>query len=174
MSVSQQRAQVFRFAALAAAAAAAGVMAVPHGHAAAEATFTVVANQTNGNAGQNFNGVDHGRLTITVPPGTPVHVKFMNAKTAPLPHSFQVIPLQGSAKAPILPAQAEPQPAFKGAESPNAGAVGTPPGKADDIRFTASKAGHYLFICGYPGHALLGMYGTFDVTPGAKPAMVVK
>jgi uncharacterized cupredoxin-like copper-binding protein len=43
-----------------------------------------------------------------------------------------------------------------------------------DVRFTASKAGQYLFICGYPGHALLGMYGTFDVTPGAKPAMVVK
>jgi sulfocyanin len=174
MSVLQHRAHAVRFAGLAAAAIAAAALMVPHVHAAAEATFTVVANQTPANAGQNFNGVDHGRLTITVPPGTPVHVKFTNAKTAALPHSFQVIPLKGTAKAPTLPAQAEPQAAFKGAESPNAGAVGTPPGKTDEIRFTASKAGHYLFICGYPGHALLGMYGTFDVTPGAKPAMAVK
>jgi sulfocyanin len=161
-------------AALIAAAIAAAAVAAPRAHAAAEAAFTVVANQTSANAGQNFNGADRGRLTITVPPGTPVHVKFMNAKTAALPHSFQVIPLKGTAKAPTLPAQAESQPAFGGAESPNPGLQGTPPGTTADVRFTASKAGQYLFICGYPGHALLGMYGTLDVTPGAKPAMAVK
>lgn len=147
--------------------------AMPQVHAAAEATFTIVANQTPANAGQNFNGADHGRLTITVAPGTPVHVKFTNAPKAALPHSFQVIALKGSAKSPVLPAQAEPQPAFSGAVTPNAGAQGTPPGKSADVRFTASKAGHYLFICGYPGHALLGMYGTFEVTPGAKPSLTV-
>ena len=155
---------------LAAAVAAAGM---PHAHAAAGASFTVVANQTAANAGQNFNGVAKGRLTITVAPGTPVHVKFVNDKSSALAHSFQVIPLKGSAASPVLPAQAEAQPAFKGAETPSAGIPGTAPGRTVDVRFTASKAGHYLFICGYPGHALLGMYGTFDVTPGAKPGMTV-
>ncbi|HLW47290.1 MAG TPA: sulfocyanin-like copper-binding protein [bacterium] len=173
MFASQVRPKVLGVVALSAAAMATAVAAVPRVHAAAEATFTVVANQTAGNAGENFNGVDHGRLSITVPPGTPVHVKFMNAKSAVLPHSFQVIPLKGTAKSPVLPAQAQPQPAFPGAATPGA-AAGITPGKTADVRFTASTAGHYLFICGFPGHALLGMYGTLDVTPGAKPVMVVK
>jgi uncharacterized cupredoxin-like copper-binding protein len=154
-------------------AAAVAAAAIPRVHAAAEATFTIVANQTAANAGQNYNGVERGRLTITVAPGTPVHIKFTNDKKAALAHSFEVIPLKGTAKSPVLPAQAEPQPVFKGAETPNP-ITGTAPGKTVDVRFTASKAGHYLFICGFPGHALLGMYGTFDVTPGAKPSMAVK
>lgn len=161
--------RVLCFALLASAVAAA---AASRAHAAAEATFTIVANQTSANGGQNFNGTDKGRLTITVAPGTPVHIKFENAKTAVLPHSFQVVPLKGSAKSPALPAQAEPQPAFPGAETPNATA-GLLAGKSVDVRFTASKAGHYLFVCGFPGHALLGMYGTLDVTPGAKPNLSV-
>lgn len=154
-------------------AAAVAVAEVPRVHAAAEASFTIVAHQTPANGGQNFNGVDHGRLTMTVAPGTPVHVAFSTSKIATLPHSFEVIPRKGTAKAPVLPAMATPQPAFKGAESPNAGAQGTPPGKSAEIRFTASAAGHYLFICGYPGHALLGMYGALEVVPGAKPSLTV-
>ncbi len=97
--------RVLCLAVLAAAVAAAAVLRV---HAAAEATFTIVANQTSANGGQNFNGTDKGRLTITVAPGTPVHIKFENAKTAVLPHSFQVVPPKGSPKSPALPAQAEP------------------------------------------------------------------
>ncbi len=170
MIVQRTFVRVLCLAALTAAVAIAAVMRV---HAAAEASFTIVAHQTPANAGQNFNGVDRGRLTMTVAPGTPVHVTFSNSKIAALPHSFQVIPLKGTAKAPVLPALAAPQPAFKGAASPNAGAQGTPPGKTVDIRFTASTAGHYLFICGYPGHALLGMYGTLEVVPGAKPSLTV-
>ena len=170
MFASRTLVRVLSLAVLAAAVAAA---AVPRAHAAAPATFTVVANQTSANGGQNFNGTGKGRLTITVAPGTPVLVKFMNAKAAVLPHSFQVVPLKGSATSPALPAQAEPQPAFPGAETPNA-TGGLLPGKSADVKFTASKAGRYLFVCGFPGHALLGMYGTFDVTPGAKPSMTVK
>jgi uncharacterized cupredoxin-like copper-binding protein len=152
-------------------AALAAALAIPHtGRAAPAATFTVVANQTAANGGENYDGVDRGRLAITVPPGTAVDVKFMVAKSAALSHSFQVIALKGSAAAPVLPAQAEPQPVFAGAETPNP-TVGTAPGKSVDVRFTASKPGHYLFICGFPGHALLGMYGRFDVVPGAKPSM---
>lgn len=173
MFVPHLRARIVGFTAAAVAVLAVGT-ALLRAHAAPEATFTIVANTTSANAGQNFNGVAKGRLAITVPPGTPVHVKFMNAKSAPLPHSFQVIPLKGTPQAPVLPAQAEAQPAFPGAATPNAGIPGTQPGQSADVRFTATKAGQYLFICGYPGHALLGMYGTFDVTPGAKPDMVVK
>lgn len=168
--IARTLARVLPFAALAAVLAAA---ALPRVHAAPEATFTVVANQTAANGGQNFNGAAKGRLTITVAPGTAVHVKFMTDKKAALAHSFQVIALKGAPQTPVLPAQAEPKPAFAGAETPNP-TQGTPPGKTADIRFTASKAGHYLFICGYPGHALLGMYGTFNVTPGAKPNLAVK
>jgi plastocyanin len=172
MIASRMLARVLCFALPAALAAA--VAAPRAGGAAAEASFTIVANQTSANGGENYNGVARGRLTITVAPGTPVHIKFTNSASAALPHSLQVVPLKGPAAAPALPAQAESQPAFAGAETPNPGIPGTPPGKTVDVRFTASKAGQYLFICGYPGHALIGMYGIFDVTPGAKPSMIVK
>lgn len=158
---------------IAALTTAAAVAAAPEARGAVEAAFTVVGNQTGANAGQNFNGVARGRLTITVAPGTPVHIIFKNDRKAMAPHSFQVVPLKGTATSPALPAQAEPQPVFEGAETPKPG-TGTAAGKTADVRFTASKAGRYLFICGFPGHALLGMYGTFDVTPGAKPSMTVK
>jgi len=168
------RRTIARVICLALPAAVAAALAAPRtGGAAPEATFTIVANQTASNGGENYNGVDHGKLTMTVAPGTPVHVKFMTAKSAALSHSFQVIDLKGSAAAPVLPAEAEATPVFSGAETPNATA-GTPPGKSVDVRFTASKPGHYLFICGFPGHALLGMYGRLDVTAGAKPSLAVK
>lgn len=169
MIVLRTLVRVLCFAVLAATVA---VAAVPRVHAAAEASFTIVANQTAANAGQNYNGAAKGRIGITVAPGTAVHVRFTNDPKAALAHSFQVVPLKGSAKSPVLPATAEPRPAFTGAQSPTP-IAGTAPGKTVDVRFTASAAGHYLFICGFPGHALLGMYGTFDVTPGAKPSLTV-
>ena len=43
------------------------------------------------------------------------------------------------------------------------------------MQFTATKAGKYLMICGFPGHALLGMYANFIVadSPAAKPTITV-
>lgn len=135
------------------------------GGAATKASFTVVAGQGAANAGLNFNGTSKGKLVITVPLGAQVQVTLTNK--GDLPHSLQVIP-----NTTTLPSTAAAKPVFPGAETPDP-QTGINKGKSATIRFTASKPGKYLFICGFPGHALLGMYGVFVVSPSpsAAPSM---
>ena len=134
---------------------------------AAAAAFSIVAGQGQANGGMNFNGVDKGRLTISVPVGA--HVKLTVANKGDLPHSLQIIPFTTA-----LPAVAVKQPVFPGAETPHPD-VGIMKGQTAVAEFTAAKPGKYLFICGFPGHALLGMYGTFVVSPQAStaPSLVI-
>jgi len=148
---------------------AVAVFAAAHGGGAATtAAFSIVANQGNANSGYNFNGASKGHPVITVPVGAEVQLTLTNK--GDLPHSLQVIPYTDK-----VPAQALAHPAFPGAESPNP-AVGTLKGKTAVVKFTASKPGKYLLICGFPGHALLGMYGIFNVAASAttKPTLVTK
>ena len=74
-----------------------------------------------------------------------------------------------------LPAMALANPAFPGAVSKDP-QVGINKGQTAVVKFTAAKPGKYLLICGFPGHALLGMYGLFEVSPSAatKPSLVIK
>jgi len=138
------------------------------GGAAATAAFSIVAGQGPANGGLNFNGVDKGRLTITVPVGAVVKLTLINK--GDLPHSLQIILFTTA-----LPATAVKQPAFPGAQTPNPMA-GIMKGQTAAVQFTANKPGKYLLICGFPGHALLGMYASFEVSPSASttPGMVVK
>lgn len=138
------------------------------GGAAAKAAFTVVAGQGPANAGLNFNGTSKGHLVITVPLGGVVQITLTNK--GDLPHSLQIIPSTTTLPATAVAAG---KLAFPGAQTPDPQA-GINKGRTDTVRFTASKPGMYLFICGFPGHALLGMYGVFQVSasPSAAPSMV--
>ena len=137
------------------------------GRAAGTAAFAIVASQTPANGELNFNGADKGRLVITVPVGAAVQLTLTNKGS--LPHSLQVI-----AYTDHPPAQAAPAPIFAGAETKNP-MVGIVKGQTAVAQFTASKPGKYLLICGFPGHALLGMYGVFQVSPSAsaQPSLVI-
>ncbi len=137
------------------------------GQGAPVSQFTIVAAQTPANGENNYNGTSNGKLVLTVPVGATVQITFKNQGT--LPHSLQIIP----PKSP-LPATALEAPAFPGAQIPNPQA-GITKGQTVNVQFTAAKAGKYLMICGFPGHALLGMYATFVVAPSptAKPSMTV-
>lgn len=137
------------------------------GQGAAAAPFTIVAAQTAANAEQNFNGTTKGQLVVTVPLGAMVQITFKNNGT--LPHSLQIIPPTNP-----LPATALSAPAFPGAQVKNPQA-GITKGQTALVQFTATKAGKYLMICGFPGHALLGMYANFvvDNSPAAKPSMTI-
>jgi sulfocyanin len=165
-------ARIRRFAAAAAIAGVLPAWGIPAlGGAVAAgspATFLIVAAQTPANGELNFNGADKGRLVITVPAGAAVQMTLTNKGS--LPHSLQIIPFSDK-----LPAAAVPAPAFPGAQSKNA-QTGITKGQTETIQFTASKPGKYLLTCGFPGHALLGMYGIFEVSPLAttKPTMVVR
>jgi sulfocyanin len=149
-----------------AAAVAVSLMAGVPGGAATSAAFSIVAGQTPANGGLNFDGTDRGHLVITVPVGARVQLTLVNK--GDLPHSLQVIPYTTA-----MPAAALPHPAFPGAETPNPQA-GVAKGKSAVAKFVASKPGKYLFICGFPGHALLGMYGIINVSPSAsaRPSLV--
>ena len=143
------------------------LIATPIGSAAVQAAFSIVAGQTPANAGLNFNGTVKGKLVITVPVGAQVQLTLVNK--GDLPHSLQIIPFTAQP-----PATALPHPAFPGAETPNP-QEGVMKGKTAVATFTASKPGKYLLICGFPGHALLGMYGIFEVAPaGTPPSMVTQ
>jgi sulfocyanin len=145
-----------------------GVPAI-HGAAAAGTTaaFSLVAAQTAANGEMNYNGTAKGKMVITVPVGATVQLTLSN--NGSLPHSMEVIPFTTT-----LPATATSTPAFPGALMKNA-QVGITKGQTATIQFTAAKAGKYLLICGFPGHALLGMYAGFEVSPSAatKPTLVV-
>jgi len=137
------------------------------GGAAATAAFSLVAGQGSANGGINFNGTVKGVLVITVPVGAQVKLTLVNK--GDLPHSMQIIPFTTT-----LPATAVKQPAFPGAQTPNP-EVGIMKGQTAAAQFTAAKPGKYLLICGFPGHALLGMYATFEVSPqaSATPSLVI-
>ncbi|HYM90195.1 MAG TPA: sulfocyanin-like copper-binding protein [bacterium] len=132
------------------------------------ATFSIVAAQTPANGELNFNGADKGRLVITVPLGASVQITLTNKGS--LPHSLEIIPYSDR-----LPAAAVPTPALPGAmtKDPQTGIM---KGQTATMQFTAGKAGKYLLICGFPGHALLGMYGIFEVASSAnvQPSLVIK
>lgn len=132
------------------------------GAAGKAAAFTVVAGQGAANAGINFNGTSHGKLIITVPLGAQVEITLTNK--GDLPHSLQIIPYTTT-----QPATAAAKPVFPGAETLNP-QTGINKGQTAVAKFTASKPGKYLFICGFPGHALLGMYGVFEVSASASTA----
>jgi sulfocyanin len=145
----------------------AGLFSGRSGQAAPAAQFSVVAGEGAANGGINFNGTSKGKLVITVPVGAQVRLTLANH--GDLPHSLEIIPATSQ-----LPAQAANPPAFPGAETPDP-VAGITKGKTAVARFTAAKAGTYLMICGFPGHAILGMYATFVVSPSAstQPSMTV-
>lgn len=145
-----------------------GLLIAPPAGAGVVAMFRLVAAQTPTNGEMNFNGADKGRLVVTVPVGADVHITLANRGN--LPHSLEVIPYSHK-----LPAAAVPTPAFPGAETKNPQA-GIVKGQTATVQFTAAKSGRYLLICGFPGHALLGMYAILEVAPSptAPVKMTVK
>jgi sulfocyanin len=136
--------------------------------AATRAAFSIIAAQTSANNEYNFNGADRGHLVVTVPVGAAVQLTLTNK--GGLPHSLEVIPYTAK-----LPATALPTPAFPGAVSKNP-QMGIAKGQTAVVEFTAGTPGKYLLICGFPGHALLGMYGIFEVSPSATatPSLIIK
>lgn len=126
------------------------------------ATVAVIAGLTNANSGLNFNGYKSGGLTLTVPKGWTVIVRFVN-KDHNLPHSVAIIPDAGS---PPVNAGA---PAFRGATTKNLEA-GVPFDAHDEFSFVANKTGAFMIFCGVPGHGAAGMWIRLKVDGAATTA----
>src|SRR6267378_1937951 len=125
------------------------------------ATFALTSGLTPLNSGLNFNGYNDGKLTLTVPAGWNVMIRFAN-HDANLPHSAEVV----DTTKPMPAGPVEP-PAF-----PRAMTVrlmqGLASGEADSVRFVANKAGSYMIFCAVPGHGLAGMWIRLKVSPTEK------
>ncbi|HVA92802.1 MAG TPA: sulfocyanin-like copper-binding protein [Chloroflexota bacterium] len=146
--------------------------------------LTLIAGYNNANAGFNFDGGALGKMVVTVPLGDKIIATYKNDATTS--HDVLVVPYQKT-----LPTHSVPT-AFAGASygAPNFGARrggkgGPPPGGAPGaggprqasntphtFSFVAGKAGTYMIICGYPGHAIAGMWDTFVVSSTAKTASI--
>ncbi len=124
--------------------------------AAKTATFQLTAGLS-----LNFNGYNDGKLTLTVPAGWNVVIRFTN-HDANLPHSAEVV----DTTKPMPAGPVEP-PAL-----PRAMTVrlmqGLASGEADSLRFVANKAGSYMIFCAVPGHGLAGMWIRLKVSPTEK------
>src|SRR5256885_2175245 len=104
------------------------------------ATFQLTAGLTQLNGGLNFNGYNDGKLTLTIPAGWNVVIRFTN-HDANLPHSAEVV----DTTKPMPAGPVEP-PAFARAMTVRL-MQGLAAGEADSLRFVASKAGSYMIFC---------------------------
>jgi sulfocyanin len=130
--------------------------------------FEIVAGRTADNSAWNFNGYANGDLTITVPPGWTVTMRF-SSRDADVPHSLYIID-----EKPPFPTVMPDAPAIPKAYSINL-KNGIGPGQKDTLRFVVEKAGEFIMACGVPGHAASGMWDYFVVSAEARrPSVTVK
>jgi sulfocyanin len=125
------------------------------------ATFQLTSGLTQLNGGLNFNGFNDGKLTLTVPTGWTVVIRFKNSD-ANLPHSAEVVDTTKP-----MPAGPVDPPAFAHAMTGKL-MTGLAAGESDSMRFVASKAGSYMIFCAVPGHGLTGMWIRFKVSATEK------
>ena len=129
--------------------------------AAKSVSFEIKAAENGTNGTFNFNGYARGALTITVPLGWQVHLHVVNIGEGAIPHSLEIATVTE-----VMPAQGV-DPAFAQAYTVQL-VPGMGVGQADDVDFTAGKAGKYWILCGVPGHAAGGMWDWFIVSETAK------
>ena len=123
--------------------------------------WTVVAGGSGQNGGMNFDGYANGDMTLVVPIGWRVALKFQNASL--MPHSAMVVPYGDRERASFDASML----AFPGAETPNP-SQGEPKGTQHELVFTASRVGTYALVCAVPGHALAGMWDKLVVSGQTK------
>ena len=130
------------------------------------ATFQLTSGLTQLNGGLNFNGFNDGKLTLTVPTGWTVVIRFTNHDTN-LPHSAEVVDTTKP-----MPAGPVDPPVFAHAMTAKL-MTGHAGGESDSLRFVASKAGSYMIFCAVPGHGLAGMWIRFKVSATEKRPTLV-
>jgi FtsP/CotA-like multicopper oxidase with cupredoxin domain len=134
----------------------------------------VVAGATPDGNYWNFNGARNGAMTITVPQGAQVTMRFRNDDPNTV-HSIGV-----AAYSPTPPPMPPAEPVFSGAISSNAASPtdATRTGQMETLTFTADRPGEYTLYCYVPGHAAAGMWVRFNVggtagVTGAPPGVTI-
>jgi sulfocyanin len=131
-------------------------------------TLEIVAGFNANNSALNFNGYFAGDMSVIVPIGWTVEIKFRN-NDAMLPHSLVVT---RAFPRGYLPGKAGiDEVAIPHAYTDNP-EEGIPSPKTDTVRFVVRQAGEYYFFCGAPGHGQGGMWTVFKVDAAATAPYV--
>ena len=130
------------------------------------ATFALTAGLTALNSGLNFNGFNEGKLTLSVPTGWTVVLRFTN-KDQNLPHSAEVV----DTVKPVPAGPVDP-PAFPHAMTEKL-MQGLGSGDTASVKFVATKAGSYMIFCAVPGHGIAGMWIRLKVSATDKRPTLV-
>lgn len=113
-------------------------------------SLQLIAGYNGLNGSLNYNGATNGTHGIFVPVGWRIHVAVMN-RDSDLQHSAIVV-------RELLPPPVEPsEPAFSGAALSQL-SEGLREAETSSLDFVADRAGHYMIVCGVPGHAQAGMW----------------
>jgi sulfocyanin len=139
------------------------VSGVPAAAGPHSVTVLLIAGLTPADGGFNYDGYGHGGMTVMVPVGWKVVVRFRNASV--LPHSAMVAP-PAAAQSGTTPA-----PAFAGAATKDLSS-GLAQGSTAAFSFTAARPGTYAIMCGVPGHAAAGMWDKLIVSASARAPSV--
>lgn len=126
------------------------------------ATLTLIAAYNGSDSGFNFDGYGEGEMTVTVPEGYRLTIRFSNR--ADLPHSVVITAVANRY------IENAPKPVFPGANTPNP-AEGVTSGVNQSFTFTASKVGTYLIACGVFGHAEDGFWDTLQIVKGGAASI---
>lgn len=113
-------------------------------------SLQLIAGYNGLNGSLNYNGATNGTHGIFVPVGWRIHVAVTN-RDSDLQHSAIVV-------RELLPPPVEPsEPAFSGAALSQL-SEGLHEAETSSLDFVADRAGHYMIVCGVPGHAQAGMW----------------
>ena len=119
-------------------------------------SLQLIAGYNGLNGSLNYNGATNGTHGIVVPVGWRIHVAVTN-RDSDLQHSAIVV-------RELLPPPVEPtEPAFTGAALSQL-SEGLHEDETSSLDFVADRAGHYMIVCGVPGHAQAGMWLKLSVT----------
>jgi len=130
-------------------------------------SFTLIGGYDGSNGTFNFNGFSEGELTLTVPVGWKVEMKY-TTKSAYKPHSAGITEITE----PIP--QDDGNLAFAGAAT-NQFVRGIHANNSDTFTFIAKKPGKYWLFCGVSGHGKGGMWDYFVVSETAdRPSVHIE
>ena len=135
---------------------------------AKKVTMDVTAGWNPNNGALNFNGYYKGGMTVVVPVGWTVDIKFLN-HDGMLPHSLLVTKAY----------KPDDMPQVAGVDKvavPRAYTVtpeqGLAPNGTDTLTFKTSTPGDFQWLCGVAAHATGGMWTSFRVEEGAAAPYV--
>ncbi len=123
---------------------------------AGSVTITIYAGEINSSVygfGNTESNITSPGPTFTVKVGTTVTVDFTNAGT--MQHNWALVTEKTAGNTNL---------AFSKAQIAS-GSYAVSPGGKGSATFVANKAGTYYYICQVDAHVVLGMWGTFIVTP---------